>query len=67
MLFLTLKTCCKSLHFNLKKLNSEDSWFIEQQSNLSFAWVLPGDEQRNHGAILLALLFHVLQDVWEKQ
>lgn len=36
----------------------EDSW-----SDLSFSWILSRDEQRNDGAVLLTLLFHVLQDV----
>lgn len=40
---------------------------VKAQTHLSFPGILLGDEQRNHGAVLLALLLHVLQDIWERQ
>lgn len=63
--------CSEVKRINIKRKYTEKTWHSDwedsEESHLSFSWVLPGDEQRNHRAILLTLLFHVLQDVWDKQ
>lgn len=38
----------------------------EHVSDLSFSWVFPGDEQRNHWSILLTLFLHIIHDVCNK-